>query len=314
MVRFDDIDSDTESIESSIASRGELMHIISDSPTKEDSHPITILTLLDSSNHRIACQTLLDQCCTDNGIISWKLVKMLNLPTHDSTPKTFITAAGTFTTDRTIRLTNAMLPCFSTSKTFSLELMVIPEEYSNDMNYGAIIGQESMRTLNLDTSIRHNTISWHDAKIPMVPRNYWTAERIQQHKAQLSKQPSKHAIKVADDTNIAPNELTSKSIDMNPTDDTNHNVKPATEPEFELTRDNTQRNTIESPTTYTTTETSHIFDASPNDDHNFYMIPSNDTATSPKLLHKHIKHFNATTSLLPTSNDIWINKLPMTQY
>jgi hypothetical protein len=174
------------------------MHIASKTSTKENLHPITILTLLDKNQKRIACTTLLDQCCTDNGIISWELTKMLNLPTHSGTPKTFITAAGTFTTDKTVKLTNAMLPCLSTSKAFTLELMIVPEESSSKMNYGAIIRQDSMRALDIDTSIRHNTISWHDTEIPMIPRNYWTAERIQQERKALHKQPLNLVITVAD--------------------------------------------------------------------------------------------------------------------
>jgi hypothetical protein len=47
IVRFEDIESDIESEESSFTSQGELMHIITSSSKKESLHPITILTLLD---------------------------------------------------------------------------------------------------------------------------------------------------------------------------------------------------------------------------------------------------------------------------
>ena len=62
------------------------------------------------------------------------------------------------------------------------------------MNYGVIIGQESMRLLDLDTSVRDNTISWSDCEVNMVPRDYWTAERILQQKSRLLKQqkPNDH--------------------------------------------------------------------------------------------------------------------------
>ena len=46
-----------------------------------------------------------------------------------------------------------------------------------------------MRALDIDTSVRNNTISWSDKEIPMVPREYWTEERILRHKTRLSKQP-----------------------------------------------------------------------------------------------------------------------------
>jgi hypothetical protein len=134
IVRFDDIESDNESGNSSIASQGELMHIISKTSTEENLHTITILTLLDKNQTRIACTTLLDQCRTNNGIFSRELTKMLNVPTYNGTPKTFIMAAGTFTTDKTAKLTNATLPCLLPSKTFTLELMIVPEECNSKMN------------------------------------------------------------------------------------------------------------------------------------------------------------------------------------
>jgi hypothetical protein len=225
MVTFDEAEPDDESVTSSIVSRGELMNIISKTSSKTNLHPITILTIPDKNQHRVACTTLMDQCCTDNGIISWELAKMLDIPTHNTTPKTFITAAGTFMTDKTVKLTNAMLPCLSTNETLTLELMIIPKEYSNDLHYGAIIGQDSMRKLDIDTSVRHNTISWHDNKISMVSRDYWTTERILQQKAKLSKKPSQPEIEVADDKKIKTKEIISKTIDTTPTNGTNLKTK-----------------------------------------------------------------------------------------
>ena len=115
---------------------------------------------------------------------------MLQLPNIDGNPRTFITAAGTFTADKILQITDAMLPCLLTTRTFLIDLMVIPEKCSADMNYGAIIGQESMRLLDLDTSVCDNTISWGEKSIPMDPHDYWTAGRIQQQKARLNKQPT----------------------------------------------------------------------------------------------------------------------------
>ena len=212
MVTFDEVEADDESATSSIISRGELMNIVSTTTSNKKLHPITILTLLDKNQHRVACTTLMDECCTDNGIISWKLSKVLDLPIHNTTPKTFTTAAGTFTTDQTIKLTNAMLPCLSTSETFTLEVMVIPKECSSGISYGAIIGQDSMRTLDIDTSVCHNTISWHNNSISMVTRDFWTAERILQQKSKLSKKLSQPKIEVADDEIIEAKELGSNNI------------------------------------------------------------------------------------------------------
>jgi hypothetical protein len=88
-----------------------------------------------------------------------------------------------------LKLENAMLPCLSTNRSFTIELMIIPKECCENMNYGIIIGQESMRLLDLDTSVRDNTISWGDCEVNMVPRDYWTTQRILQQKSRLLKQP-----------------------------------------------------------------------------------------------------------------------------
>lgn len=192
LVRFaeSDVEAEDESDDESRVSRGELMEIAMDVKSSRGLHPITILTLLDKDKQRIASKTLLDQCCTDTGLISFELAKMLGLPTTDGNPRTFVTAAGMFTANKVLQIKDAMLPCLSTNRTFSIDLMVIPEKCSAEMNYGAIIGQESMRLLDLDTSVRDNTISWGEKSIPMVSRDYWTAERIQQQKGRLNKQPS----------------------------------------------------------------------------------------------------------------------------
>ena len=42
---------------------------------EEQPPPITILMLQDKNQHRIACKALLDQCCTDKGLIFWDIVQ-----------------------------------------------------------------------------------------------------------------------------------------------------------------------------------------------------------------------------------------------
>ena len=71
----------------------------------------------------------------------------------NGTPYIFITAAGTFTTNHTVRINDVMLPCLLQNHTFTINLMVIPWECSIEMTYGVIVEQESMQRLNLDTSI-----------------------------------------------------------------------------------------------------------------------------------------------------------------
>jgi hypothetical protein len=103
--------------------------------------------------------------------------------------------------------------------------MIIPKECSSDMSYGTIIGQDSMPALDIDTSICHNTISWHDNDISMISRDYWTMKRIKQQKKKLKKQPSKYAIKVADVKDTTPKELIPTTIDTTSTDCANLKVK-----------------------------------------------------------------------------------------
>jgi hypothetical protein len=123
MVRFDDdCEADDESACSSHASWRELMEIVGKAHV-QNLHPITIITLLGSNQKRVACKALLDQCCTDRGLISWDMANMLNHPTTTSESKVFATVNGTFSSNATLKLENAMLPCLSTNRTFTIELM-----------------------------------------------------------------------------------------------------------------------------------------------------------------------------------------------
>ena len=55
-------------------------------------------------------------------------------------------------------------------------------------NYGVILGQDSMQALDLDNSVWDNTLSLGEKEVPMVPPDYWSEERSQQHRAHLSVQ------------------------------------------------------------------------------------------------------------------------------
>lgn len=76
-----------------------------------------------------------------------------------------------------------MLPCLSSNSIFMIELMVVPCQSWADLNYSIVIGQDTMRVLDLNTSIPDNTISWREEQIPMVPNDYWMEECIIQQKA-----------------------------------------------------------------------------------------------------------------------------------
>ena len=116
-------------------------------------HPITIITLLDSKQRRVAAKALLDQCCTDKGLILWGLANTLDLVAYKGDKRMFTTTMGTFSATKFLRLTEAMLPCLSMNCMVTLELIIVPEKCSADLNYGVILSQDTMQALNLDTSI-----------------------------------------------------------------------------------------------------------------------------------------------------------------
>jgi hypothetical protein len=65
-----------------------------------------------------------------------------------------------------------------------------------------------MRLLDLDTSVRDNTISWGDWEFNMVPRDYWTTERIIQQKSRLLKQQKPtDTTEIKIDSNQVPSEV-----------------------------------------------------------------------------------------------------------
>lgn len=121
-------------------------------------HPITMTTLPDKDQKQAECKVLFHQCCSGKGLISLKLVNMLNLSTKKGKSHAIVTAAVTFTTDQILKVENTMLPYLSTHCIFTAELLLIPTHAERD--YGVIFDQESMQKLDLDTSIQDSTISW----------------------------------------------------------------------------------------------------------------------------------------------------------
>ena len=175
------------------------MEIGTGDAAKLSLHLITIITLLYTNQRRVAAKVLLHQCCTNKGLISWDLANALGIPASTGDERTFTTAVGTFSTTKFLQLTRAMLLCLSTNHTFSMELMIVPQECSADLNYGIVLGQDTMRALDLNTSICNNTISWGEELISMVPYDYWTTEQILQQKARLTKQQKLLTEKIVND-------------------------------------------------------------------------------------------------------------------
>jgi hypothetical protein len=124
-------------------------NVVSSSRT-ENLHTIAIFTLPDKNQQRIACKALLDQCWPDTWFIYWELTKAFDLPDTSGNSRIFITAAGTFKMDKVLKLTNTMLPYLSMNCTFTLELVIISEEYSGDVTMEQLLGR-----------IYESTQSWH---------------------------------------------------------------------------------------------------------------------------------------------------------
>ena len=139
-------------------------------PTPLQRQPITTLTFRQKDYGRVACRALLDQCCPDTGLISHNLANILGISIEELHLRSFIIAAGTFTTKHTNWMDNVIRLCLSQNHMFMITLMVIPEEWSCKMTYGVIIGKESMKQLDLDTSVQDEIISCGERQISMVPR------------------------------------------------------------------------------------------------------------------------------------------------
>ncbi len=114
----------------------------------------------------------------DKELIRWELASMLGLSKKRCSQQSFITAAGTFSTDHMVSIHDVMLPCLSPNCTFTIKLMVIPEQCSRNVTYGVIKGEETIRHLDLDTSVHDNSISWGNWHTVMVSRDYWSNEYI----------------------------------------------------------------------------------------------------------------------------------------
>ena len=65
-------------------------------------HLITIITLLDANQCRVAAKVLLDQCCTNKGLISWSLADTLGITASMGDKRTITTVEGTFSMTKSL--------------------------------------------------------------------------------------------------------------------------------------------------------------------------------------------------------------------
>ena len=191
-------ESDDESCEVSIASGGEHYMIASSKPN--DLHPVTLISMQTSKGEMIASTVLLDQCFTGGLLITSELASQLGLKmTECASNNSYTTATGVLKTTKQVKVDNIKLPCLSKTRRFKGVFEVIPKGASSTP-YGVFLGSAKMRELDIDTSLRNNSITWgEDIAIPMVQRGHWTADRINARLRSLAqKRPQvKEAIKEA---------------------------------------------------------------------------------------------------------------------
>ena len=95
-----------------------------------------------------------------------------------------------FNTDCMVSINNAMLSYLSPNHTFMIRLMGIPWKCHHEMTYGVVVDQETMRHINLYTSVCDNSLSRGKRQITMVPRDYRSNKSNRSWKNQLSKHPT----------------------------------------------------------------------------------------------------------------------------
>jgi hypothetical protein len=140
-------------------------------------HPITVISMPGKDNVAKATTCLIDQCCTGSGMIASAFARILGIESTPTTPREFSTANGTLTTTTEVRIEGAQLPGLSRRREFKLTLQIVPDTVS--LNYSIVLGLDTMKQIDLDTSVRNETISWSNELLtPMVPQSFWSKERI----------------------------------------------------------------------------------------------------------------------------------------
>ncbi len=140
-------------------------------------HPITVISMPGKDKVTKATTCLIDQCCTGSGMITSAFAKIRGIESTPTTPREFSTANGTLTTDTEVRIKGGKLPDLFKRREFKLTLQIVPNTVS--LNYRIVLGLKTMKQIDLDTSVRNETISWSDElSTPMVPQSFWSKERI----------------------------------------------------------------------------------------------------------------------------------------
>ncbi len=74
--------------------------------------------------------------------------------------------------------TDVKLPMLSKWHKFETSLQIVPQQ--DIMNHGVILGLETMKQIDLDTSVCNSSISWSNKLVtPMVSHTFWTNKSLQ---------------------------------------------------------------------------------------------------------------------------------------
>ncbi len=104
-------------------------------------------------------------------MIASKFVEILGLQVIPTSPRSFNTANGVLTTGSQVNLTHVKLPMLSKQCKFEVSLQIVPQQVI--MNHGVILGLETMKQIDLDTSVHASSISWSNKLVTtMVSRTF----------------------------------------------------------------------------------------------------------------------------------------------
>jgi hypothetical protein len=85
-------------------------------------------------------------------------------------PLVGLTAAGSFTANRMVRLKDIVLPEFSRTKRIDEQWALI---FDSDSQYDIIFGRDFLLKIGLDTCFSTRTTNWLDQKLPMKKTEFW---------------------------------------------------------------------------------------------------------------------------------------------
>jgi hypothetical protein len=110
-------------------------------------------------------------------MITSAFTKILGIESTPTTPRELSTANGMLTTSHEVRIKRAKLPGFSKRRELKLALQIVPDTVS--LNYGIVLGFNTMKQIDLDTSVWNEMISWSgELSTPMVLQSFWLKERM----------------------------------------------------------------------------------------------------------------------------------------